>query len=421
MLKTTTDLDRREFIKTSAFLGAGISLPFFFNRSLAGQAAAGAKTRPDQRILVVLELRGGNDGLNTVVPYGDDAYYRMRPGLGLKSDSLLRVDDYLGFNEGLKGLKSLYDDGLVAVVNGVGYPNPNRSHFRSMEIWQTATDSEKYETQGWVGKYHDLHPDDNPDPLCGVAINSELPLGMKGQRGLSVAFENPQTFRWTAGQQGDTEERFRQINFTDRPHDRNNVDPVHLIRAVTRNIIRSSDRVQQAARRGSDSKVEYPNNPLSRNLRTVAELIAGGLPTNVYNVAYGGFDTHANQKNQHQNLMSGFGDSVAAFQKDLKQRGLTERVVVICFSEFGRRAQENASGGTDHGTAGPMFLIGKAVKSGLHGVYPSLTELDGNKDLIHTVDFRAVYADVLRNWFLTDPAKVLRHGYAPLDLINPKA
>lgn len=418
--KNEIQLDRREFIKTSAFLGAGVSLPFFFNQSVSAQTAGGLQTPLDQRILVVLELRGGNDGLNTVIPYTNDAYYRMRPKLAMEKNKMLTLNDSIGLNENLKGLMSLYDDGQLALINGVGYPNPNRSHFRSMEIWQTATDSDKVDNLGWIGKYHDVHPDHNPDPLSGVAIDNELPMTMQGERRLGVAFQNPRTFRWKAGPQGDTNALFRMINKTSLSHHSDQDDPVHFLRHVTGNIVRSSDRVI-AASKASSSKVEYPKNALARNLQTVAKLIEGGLPTNVYNVAYGGFDTHANQSGQHQNLMGGFGNAVAAFMKDIKARGINDRVLVLCFSEFGRRPEENASGGTDHGTAGPMFLIGNAAIPGLHGSYPSLSDLDNNKDLKHSVDFRAVYSEVLNKWFHADAKKILGRKFNGLDLIDLKA
>jgi uncharacterized protein (DUF1501 family) len=413
-------LDRREFIKTSTLLGAGISLPFFFNQSLSAKVASNLKTPLDRRILVVLELRGGNDGLNTVVPYGNDAYYNMRAKLAIKKDMVLTLNDSIGLNENLKGLMSLYDDGKLALINGVGYPNPNRSHFRSMEIWQTATDSDRVDNLGWIGKYHDVHPDHNPDPLSGVAIDNELPMTMRGERGLGIAFQDPRMFRWKPGPQGDTNDLFRQINKASLNHQSDQDDPLHFLRHVTGNIVRSSDRVI-AASKAASSKVEYPKNALARNLQTVAKLIEGGLPTHVYNVAYGGFDTHANQTGQHQNLMSGFGDSLAAFMKDIKARGIEDRVMILCFSEFGRRPQENASGGTDHGTAGPMFLIGNAAKAGLHGKYPSLTDLDDNRDLKYSVDFRAVYAEVLNKWFHADASALLGRKFNGLDLINAQA
>ncbi len=416
-------LNRRDFLKNSAMLGAGISIPFFFDHlALAKNAIQNPKTPIDDRILVILQLDGGNDGLNTVVPYGVDDYYKLRKNLAIKKKNLHKIsgNELLGLNNNLTGLMRLYDDGKLAIINGVGYPNPNRSHFRSMEIWQTASDSNKFERNGWVGKYHDMHPDSNPDPLSGIAINSKYPQSFWGDRGLSVSFTQPYRFRWQQGLQGDTHEMFRKINKVSKSVITDRSSSINYLRHVTSNIVKSSDKIQKA-NRTKVSHVEYPQNALGRNLRNVSKLIKGGLPTNVYQVAFGGFDTHANQANQHRNLMTGFSTAVDAFMKDMKKQGLEDRVLVLCFSEFGRRPAENASGGTDHGTAGPMFIIGNGVRPGLHGQYPSLTDLDDNKDLKFNVDFRSVYSEVLNSWFDVDAREVLGKSFAKIDLINPLA
>jgi len=413
--KERIGMDRREFLRTSVCLGAGLSVPFFWGQNALGGQGAGRR----DRILVLLELRGGNDGLNTVVPFGDERYYAARPGLAVEKGKVLKINDALGLHENLEGLMRLYDAGKVAVVNGAGYPNPNRSHFRSMEIWQSGSDADRYEQNGWIGKLNDLHPDANPDPLCGIGIAPQLNGAFWSERGLGVAFERAQQFRWRAGQQGDTQAWFARLNKVHEPVKASG-DTLDYVRQVTQSIVKSSTRVIKAARVGA-GKAEYPQNPLARNLKTVGQLIAGGLPTQVYHVAYGGFDTHANQAGQHQNLLQNFGASVSAFMRDMESRRLADRVLILCFSEFGRRVAQNASGGTDHGTAGPMFLIGSGVRPGLHGRYPDLGALDKNGDLQFTVDFRAVYAEVLAKWFGADAERVLGRKFSPIDLLAARA
>ena len=411
-------IHRRDFLKASAIMSAGFSMPFFMARQMSSAQALSAT--PDDRVLVIIELAGGNDGLNTVVPYGDDHYNRARPKLKVPRSQILTIDDYMGFHQNLTGLKRLFDDGKVALVNGVGYPNPNRSHFRSTEIWQTASDADRFESTGWIGRHHDLHPGDDPDPLSGIAMKSELSQLMQSEKGLGIAFQNPNAFRWQAGPQGDTEATFARINKADQRHPRDVSETIHFLRQVTSHIIKSSARVIAASKTVSSSHVSYPSNALAGHLRNVARLITGGLPTDVYHVAYGGFDTHAGQVGRHQNLLKGFGDAVEAFMRDLKDNGQAERVLILCFSEFGRRVAENASGGTDHGTAGPMFLIGEGVQPGVHGKYPSLGDLDKG-DLKFTVDFRSIYDEVLTKWLRADAAKILGQSFPNVGLINSHA
>lgn len=404
--------NRRDFLKASTATSLALTLPGFFQRALGAQ-----NTITDGRILIILELSGGNDGLNTIIPFADDAYHRLRPKLAMKKNKILNLENDLGLPESMVGIKRLYDNGHLAIINGVGYPNPNRSHFRSMEIWHTASYSNRYERDGWIGKFNDHQPGDQVDPLGAIAINNAFPQALVGQRGLGVAFQNPQAFRWRQGNQGDTHTMFRRLNKTSQKHDPDHRDPIHFLRQVTANIVKSSDRVIQAAK-SAQQHVDYPNHPLARDLRSVAQLIGADLPTHVYHVALKGFDTHVNQAGSHERLLSQFSQSVTAFQQDIQAMGLSDRVVILCYSEFGRRASENASGGTDHGTAGPMFLIGQSVNPGLHGRYPGLTDLDENGDLKFNVDFRSVYAQVLKNWLNVDPAKVLGRSFPTIDLIR---
>ena len=404
-------ITRRDFMKSAAVFSALGLAPQFVTRTAeaAGQSILGFK---DDRVLVVVQLGGGNDGLNTLVTHGDDAYYNARPQLSLKGDRLLKINDHIAFNSRLEGLMRLYDNGQLGIVQGVGYPNPDRSHFRSMEIWHTGSDSDEFSSYGWIGKYFDHTCSGSARPQAGVAIGKERPQAFEGHKGFGVAFETPETFGWRPGDGADNERNFASANSTDLPADEgSNLD---FLRHVTSDAIMSSKEVQTAAMHaGTD---EPKGRALAPQLDTVAKLIRGGLQTRIYYVSGSGFDTHANQLGQHDNLLKTLGDSLHAFQERLRKDGTADRVTTMVFSEFGRRVQENRSGGTDHGTAAPMFLIGDRVNAGLHGVYPSLTKLDQG-DLIHTVDFRQVYSSVLSDWFAVDPKTVLGRDFQRLPLL----
>ncbi len=407
---------RREFLRATGVVAVGAAMPAFLARAVAavegGTAIRGFR---DDRILVVVQLGGGNDGLNTVVPFTDDAYHRARPRLALKQDRLLAVNGEVALNAKMKALKELLDQGLLTIVEGVGYPNPNRSHFRSMEIWQTATDSERYSDTGWIGRYLDAQCGGEAEPVAGVAVGGERPQAFGGKRGFGVAFQDPGSFGWTEGQGAAREENFRQINSITREQN----DTLDFLRKVTANAVLSSDRVREVARRYKGG-VEYPRDPFGQGMQTVSKMIAGGLPTKIYYVTLGGFDTHANQSGTQDNLLERFANGVAAFQRDIKAQGNSGRVLVMTFSEFGRRVAENASGGTDHGTAAPMFLLGDSVAPGIAGKRPSLTDLD-NGDLKFTTDFRAVYATILSGWLGADAKGILGRDFAGLPLLRPPA
>ena len=408
---------RRDFLRTSLLASAGVGFPLLSNISMTNNIWGAALDSTNDRILIVLELGGGNDGLNTVAPYGDDAYHRARPQIGLQQNQILPLNDYIGLHQNLSGLKNLYDQGNLAVINGVGYPDPDRSHFRSMEIWRTASDSDKYEHYGWIGRYFDEIYSPKSDPLYGVAISSDFPDSFHCRDGLGVAFKRAAQFRWQEGNANDREELFRRLNKSGGGHYDDERDVLYFMRNVTSNIARSSDRVIDIANQRRRS-VDYPRgNPLATDLNTVADLIVGGLPTRIYYVTFTGFDTHAAQPNTHQRLLQQFGDAVEAFHNDLERNNLSGRVLMVCFSEFGRRVAENASQGTDHGTAGPMFVMGKNIKPGLHGKYPSLDQLDSNGDLKHEVDFRAVYQTVLESWLQADAQKVLGRDFSNLGIV----
>ena len=442
-MKTTLQT-RRKFLRTS-MLGAAATwtLPVFLEKTfftldaMAADALTQSVTGKDGTILVVLQMAGGNDGLNMVVPFGDDAYYRARPRLGLAADKLLRIDNYAGLNGKLAGIKSLFDEGHVAVVQGVGYPNPNRSHFRSTEIWESASDADRNVSEGWLGRYFD-NCCAGADPTVGVAIGEEMPQAFTAKTPTGVTFSRPEQFRWRPGDKsgsGMSSEEFfyRQLNGSGTGEEgvrtandggsigaiagktKSDLSALDFLQRTALDAQLSSDKILAIARKYK-SMVVYPQGQLAASLNVIARMIAGGLPTRVYYASQGGFDTHAGQMNAHERLMTEFNDAVAAFVADLKQQGNFNRVLLMTFSEFGRRVGENANGGTDHGAAAPMFVLGGAVKAGLYGKYPSLTDLD-NGDLKFNTDFRSVYGTVLDQWLKAPSQVVLGRKFSSLPIL----
>ena len=411
---------------------------FFALDALAADAPTQVITGKDGTILVVLQMAGGNDGLNMVVPYADDAYHVARPRLRLSADQVLKIDNHIGLNPRLTGLKSLYDEGHAAIVQGVGYPNPNRSHFRSTEIWQTASDADRTLGDGWLGRYFD-NCCAGADPTVGVAIGEETPQAFAAKNPTGVTFSRPEQFRFRPSEPGNKgmsaeEIFFRQLNESGAGDEsesvatnagesigeipgkaKNDLSTLDFLQRTSLDAQLSSDKILAIARKYK-STVPYPQGQLAASLNIIARMIAGGLPTRVYYASQGGFDTHAGQINTHERLMGEFNDAVAAFIADLKQQGNFERVLVMTFSEFGRRVQENANGGTDHGAAAPMFVFGGAVKSGLFGKYPSLTDLDRG-DLKFNTDFRSVYGTVLDRWLKAPSETVLGRKFPTLSIV----
>lgn len=384
-------MTRREFIKKGlTIVAVGYTAPSFLTRTAfamnnpwdvaQAQAASGAQ----DPILVVVQLSGGNDGLNTVVPHAHDEYYRARPTLGIARDQVLRLSDEVGLHPNLKKLKSLYDNGRMAVIQAVGYPNPDRSHFRSMEIWHTADPEGRAQSFGWIGRYFD-NTCSGCQPHAGVNVGATTPLAMRGEKGLGVALETPEMFTWlpTAGGIGSDEiELWKMLNTPAGVPQ----GPIDFLRHTAMNAHLASEAIRNAAGRYAP-KVEYPNHRFGQDLKLISRLIAGGSPTRVYYCSLGGFDTHANQRSEHERLLTWLTDGVDAFYRDLEDQGNADRVLVMAFSEFGRRVAENASLGTDHGAGAPMLVFGKRVRGGVYGRHPSLTDLaDG--DLRFAVDFR---------------------------------
>lgn len=433
-LHNTPAYSRRAFLSRGMVLASGaVTIPYFLQKSavVLAQATDPALSSqagvPEDRILVVVQLAGGNDGLNTVIPFEDDAYYRARPGIGVPREQVLRLSakQDVGVHPALAGVKSLYDDGLATIVQGVGYPNPNRSHFTSMDIWHTAdTDAQG---DGWLGRYFDNQcagaPGGTPGGCSGhdgIAIGREAPLAMQGRAFHPIAFETPDLFRWTGlDLHPAMAQPYDEIlkGELDPAIEAENSNAVFLTRTAMDAQI-ASDKIRRAVEQ--QPLAPYPNSGLARQLAMVASMIRAGLQTRVYYVSLGGFDTHAGQgaaQGQHANLLRQLGDAVAAFYADLQAGGNDGRVLTMSFSEFGRRVAQNGSGGTDHGAAAPMFLFGPMVRAGVAGRHPSLDNLDEGDLKFHT-DFRQVYATVLGEWLRADATEVLGKRYKPVDIVR---
>ncbi|QAZ38110.1 hypothetical protein C1M51_00980 [Methylibium sp. Pch-M] len=396
-------LTRRALLQ--AGLG-GLVLPTPFAAMAQQPAVVPASER--RRILVVLEMSGGNDGLNTVVPYADDTYYRLRPKLGIPAQRLRRIDDHHGFNPGLAGFERLYKDGRLAIVHGCGYDNPNFSHFSSMAYWHTAAPNSG-EEYGWVGRLADAMRPDGASNFI-VNIDATQSLAVRSRRHVPVVFDDPEKFV----REGFFEER----GLLDRvePSEASDSGNRRYLRDIARSARDASELVRQAWSKYS-TPVDYGVLPV--DLPKVASLIAAGLPTQLYYVAYrnNAFDTHVHQADLHQRLLTYVSDGVLAFMRDMERIGRADDVVLMAFSEFGRRVPENTSLGTDHGTAGPMFIVGKPVKGGQYGRPVSLTERTPDDNLRHTTDFRRTYATVMDGWFgRTDTQAVLRGRFESFPL-----
>jgi len=412
---------RRQFLRSGlAMVSTVSSVPAFLSQSssVLAQSAGPLPSNPgvpEDRVLVVIQLSGGNDGLNTVVPFGQDGYYKQRNFLALKEPDLIKLDDHqgIGLHPSLRPIQEMIGEGLANIVQGVGYPNPIRSHFASMDVWHTG-DSLSNKGEGWVGKALDTLHDQEDMALACVSLGSQAPLATQGRLVKPVTFDKPELFRWSGRDLHQAvNDVYDEIN--QPAAGANDADPAGFILRTAMDAQVASDRVRKAVNR--QASINFPRTGLGQQLKRVAAMISAELPTRVFYVAMGGFDTHANQLNQHARLLTEFSDAVAAFYRELKANGQRSRVTTVAFSEFGRRVKQNASGGTDHGTAGPMFLFGEHVHPGLIGAHPSLNNLD-NGDLIHHTDFRSVYASVLDNWMKIDSTASLGKAYEHAQVLS---
>ncbi len=407
-------LQRRDFLsaafRSSTLLALGPVVPQF----LADTARA---AEPGQdTILVVVELAGGNDGLNTVIPYADDLYHKARPTLRQTKDQVIKVDDRVGLHPAMRNLDNLLKASALAVVQGVGYPNPDRSHFESMDIWQSA-DPKRQANSGWIGRsVADLQDKRGGIPVMQLGPN-RLPLALQGAAGGVVSVNDGQTYRLNLGGQGGRQKARRQLlEDLARPAGGAADDLLQFVKRRQVQTYATLDRLQEVLRLPPQQQnVQYPFTPLLQKMQLVARLIAQGLGTRVFYVSLDGFDTHSNQAPEHQRLLQELADSLTYLFEELKRTGHDRRVLAMTFSEFGRRVQENGSKGTDHGAASCLFLAGPGVKAGAVGKHPSLSDLDAGDLKFHT-DFRRVYATLLDKWLGCDSKTVLgaKFDHVPL-------
>jgi uncharacterized protein (DUF1501 family) len=413
------NLSRRDILRFSAssLLASGAGVPLFLART-AHAVAGDPVTKAKGRILVVVQLGGGNDGLNTVVPYKDDDYRKARPKLQIGEKALLKIDDHVGFHPTLTGFAKLLEDRQLALVQSVGYANPSRSHFESFATWHTGKLAAKVDAPGWIARTLDAIPavPGGDAPAIHIGIEAQQrPQALVGARDVPSVASLEQFHRRLGIPEsvGAAAQRAALDQIAAREHGQ----PGSLLNFVERSAwlsYESSARFDRVVAAGPAAG--YPQNGLGRRMKVIAQLIKAGLTTSIYYTHLDGFDTHAAQAAYHGGLLFELGSSVQAFVGDLVKSGEGDRVVVLVFSEFGRRLAENGSAGTDHGTAAPVFLAGAAVKAGVHGPYPNLQDLDDG-DPKFAVDFRRVYATLLDQWLGCPSTKVLGEKFQHLPLL----
>lgn len=405
--------NRRKFLQnacTCAVLGG--AAPAIFS------AAAGAQTLPSfgstvdpRNVLVVVQMGGGNDGLNTVVPYSDDAYGRARPTLRLADKDVLRIDERIGFNAALASLMELYKQGNLAIVQGVGYPHPNLSHFEATQIWETASPSAP-STTGWLGRYLDKTQPAQANLFRAVALGDVLPQALVAQRVDVPAIGALNAFSYNTGKDVASKATAGAI-YDGTPG--SNSPYLGLVRDTARTAYHGGDALRGKIA-SYTSPVAYANDGFSQQLRLAAQLIGSDVGSQIIFVSLGSFDTHAGQRGQQDRLLKYLGDGLLAFYKDLAAHGNAGRVLTLTFSEFGRRVAQNASAGTDHGTAAPLFAVGGKLKGGVYGTHPSLTDLEAG-NLKYNVDFRSVYATVIEHWLGRRSSEVLAGTFEMLPFV----
>ncbi|SHI73651.1 DUF1501 domain-containing protein [Algibacter luteus] len=396
-------MDRRKFLKQSSLASS-----LFFVPSFVKAFEEVASNKLGYKRLVIIQLSGGNDGLNTVIPFRNDLYYKERPALALSKKDIIKLNDEIGLHSSLEPLKKLYDKGYLSIINNVGYPNPVRSHFRSMDIWQTATDSDTYSQNGWVGRYLDHY---GKNSHSAIEVNESLSLAMKGENLNAIATQDAKAL----------------YNLSKDPYFKNlnrHQNDAHLSEHNLGYLYKSMIAAESSAKyiyetsKTVTSLQEYPNNKFGKQLKTTAQFINSGLQTRVFYTSLGGFDTHVNQLNTQKKLLGQYANGIDAFVQDLRNNNTFKDTLILTFSEFGRRVKQNASVGTDHGTANNVFVIGENLKKqGVYNNMASLSDLDDNGDLKFEIDFRTIYATVLDKWLEVDDKKVLNKSFNQLDFI----
>jgi uncharacterized protein (DUF1501 family) len=397
-------MDRRSFIRNSGLATGMLFVPSFLKAFEPGPLGSGNKR------LVVIQLSGGNDGLNTIVPFTNDIYYKKRPGLSVPENKVIRLNDELGFNPAMQALKSVYDQGYMGILNNVGYPNPDRSHFRSLDIWHSASSAGDYLSTGWLGRYLDSDCGGCHPSYSAIEVDDTLSLAMKGSTHKALAIKDAKQL----------------YNSTQEPFFKNIVagtDPSMLsddnLGYLYKTMIETSSSADYIYRTSKiyKNEFEYPKSDFAKQLKTISTFINSGLSTRVYYVSLSGFDTHVGQSGRQEKLLKTYSEAVAAFISDLKKNNNWNDTLLITFSEFGRRVEQNASGGTDHGTAGNVFVFsGRLKKQGILNSSADLSNLEEG-DLKYRVDFRSVYANILDNWLEADSRSILGKTFEPLDFV----
>jgi uncharacterized protein (DUF1501 family) len=401
---------------------------------LSGQNAFGTPVPSKGPILVVIQLAGGNDGLNTVVPINNDHYYKARPKIAIAPEDSLKINDSTGLHPRLTGLKSIYDEGQLAIIEGVGYPNPNRSHFRSTEIWHTGSDSGKFEKYGWIGRYFDTYCQDAPASV-GLCIGKQNPQAFTAQMPKGVTFNDPRQLKVkkTKGSDSMMMEMMMGTEEDDEPEtpvagesigniggavgNTSGLSPLEFLENTATEARISAAQIESILKKVKP-QTQFPGSRFAKELQVTSQLIRGEMPSSIYYLSRGGFDTHTNQAGSHMALMTEIGDALQAFHAEMKTAGLSDRVCVFVYSEFGRRVKENASGGTDHGVAQPVFVLGGTVKGGFFGKRPDMApEQLWKGDIAHTTDYRSVYATLLKKHMGVNPDPVLLKTFKTLSFI----
>jgi uncharacterized protein (DUF1501 family) len=396
-------IKRREFLQIGSLATASFMVPKFL-KAFEGKPMV----PPGNKVLVVLQMSGGNDGLNTVIPVRNDIYYKERPRLGITKDKALSLTDEVSLNPALEAFKNLYDEGNLGILNSVGYPEPDRSHFRSMDIWHTASASNQYLSTGWIGKYLDAQCKNCDKPTQALELDDVLSLALKGENVKGLALTDPKKL-YNASQA----QFFKALN---KQHQYEHERPVDYLYKTMAATISSADYIYQQSKLRPSAEA-YPNSELGRSLKTISSLILSDINTKVYYVSIGSFDTHVGQEGTQKRLFTEIGDAVKAFTNDLKKNNRFDDVLLMTFSEFGRRVSQNASGGTDHGTANNMFFVSGGLKEkGVLNEMANLADLNDG-DLKYKVDFKNVYATILNKWLGANDKAVLGKQYDYLKFI----
>lgn len=423
MVATLSKLSRRDFLRSGLVFGAGAAglaagyaaVPDVFARAVYAAKAGGVA---NDRVLVMVQLAGGNDGLQTVIPLADQRFRDLRPQLSQSAEEALPIADGLGLNKNLRATKALFDQGKVAIVQGVGYPKPSLSHFDSIRVWETA-DPERRQQDGWLGKTIAQNYDSAGHPLVGCACGSTvIPGALRDLEATLTVVNDQESFRFN----GPDMEKAVGALYTNTPGIYGALfdTAVTTARDTVAQLRTSAAAYTPKARYSDDARPGYSSkNQLAAALQLAAQLIVTGTGVKILHVTLGGFDTHYAQVQRHDDLMGSFDQAVSAFYQDLAGYAMADRVLIATWSEFGRRPKENASAGTDHGTAAPVFLIGDTVKGGLYGELPSLAKLDASGNLGYAVDFRSVYQEVLDAHLAVDAREVFAQSFEPLSILKP--